>query len=265
MGTRIERLHDRQPLRGRHPRRSSVFAPIRVGVFSSGDELVDPGTPPEALRDGQIYDSNRATVKALLARATLRGRRPAPAARCGRRGQTVREAAGRRVPRVAIVLGHERRRCASAMPTSSRPRSQELGELDFWKLNLKPGKPLAFGRIGRLPPVRFARQSRIDHRDPAPARHPGYRVSLAGTTPTPALRMPARLTNAISHSPGRTEFQRGVRSERDAQGLSVRAHRATRAPTACARFAVANCLIEVPAPDAADLARWAAPSPRYRC
>jgi molybdopterin molybdotransferase len=43
-----------------------VFAKVRVGIFSSGDELRDPGLPHDQLRYGEIYDANRITLIQML-------------------------------------------------------------------------------------------------------------------------------------------------------------------------------------------------------
>ena len=215
----------------------TAFAPIRVGVFSSGDELVDPGVPPERLADGEIYDSNRVTVMALLRDA------PCEVVDLGRLAddpKAVRRALADGADRCDVLITSGG---VSVGDADFITRTiAELGTLDFWRLNLKPGKPMAFGRIG----------------DCYLFGLPGNPVStivtllllalpaidtLAGTSPSIPLRIPAVLGNDISHTPGRTEFQRGTLSQ-GARGLVV-THTGDQSSNRLSTFAAANCLIEV--------------------
>ena len=120
---------------------------------------------------------------------------------------------------------------------------QALGELNFWRLNLKPGKPLAFGRIGEcyvfgLPgnPVSTIVTLLL-------LAKPAI-LHCAGHTPTPPLRMPATLADPLAHSPGRTEFQRG-RLRSGTQGLEV-AVTGDQSSNRLRSFHGADCLVEVP-------------------
>ena len=121
----------------------NVYRRPKVGIFSSGDELRDPGTPPEALALGQIYDSNRFTVAGLL------------------RQQPIELITLDRLPddpnAVEAALAEASRRCDMLITSGGVSVGDadfigatiaRLGELSFWRLNLKPGKPLAFGKIG---------------------------------------------------------------------------------------------------------------------
>lgn len=119
--------------------RVSVFRRLKVGIFSTGSELVMPGEP---LPDGAIYNSNRYLLRGLL------------------------RALGCEVMDYGIVrddLGATRevlRRAAAdndLVVTSGgvsageedhvKPAVQAEGELDLWKIAMKPGKPLAYGRV----------------------------------------------------------------------------------------------------------------------
>ncbi len=116
-----------------------VFESIRVGMFFTGDELVEPG---EALASGKIYDSNRYTLHGLLESLgceivdlglvgdTLEATRAA-----------MRKAAGQAdlvVTSGGVSVGEE---------DHVRIAMEQLGELRLWRLGIKPGKPLAYGQI----------------------------------------------------------------------------------------------------------------------
>lgn len=119
----------------------SVRRPVRLAVFSSGDELVQPGTP---LQPGQIYDSNRPMLVALAAalgvQVTDLGVLPDRAdvtrdalAQAGHDHDVVMTCGG-------VSVGEEDHIKAAV---------RAVGELDLWQVAIKPGKPFAFGRVGR--------------------------------------------------------------------------------------------------------------------
>ncbi len=116
----------------------------RVALFSTGDELVMPGeVPPEAMKPGAIYNSNRFFLRALLRRlgcevsdlgivpdnreATLAALRQAA------QGHDLILTSG------GVSVGEE---------DHIKPAVQQLGSLDLWQIAMKPGKPFAYGRIG---------------------------------------------------------------------------------------------------------------------
>ena len=120
-----------------------VYEKIRVGMFLSGDELVEPGKPLVA---GKIYDSNRYTLQGML-----------QALGCevidlGLVGDTLRETkstmlnaaqqADLVVTSGGVSVGEE---------DHVRIAIEQLGELHLWRLRIKPGKPLAFGEIKSTP------------------------------------------------------------------------------------------------------------------
>lgn len=219
----------------------NVYRRPKVGIFSSGDELRDPGTPPEALALGQIYDSNRFTLTSLL------------------RQQPIELITLDRLPddpdAVEAALAEASCRCDMLITSGGVSVGDadfigatiaRLGELSFWRLNLKPGKPLAFGKIGDcwifgLPgnPVSTIVTCLL-------LAKPSLQV-LCGTLPKPLLRIPATLTSPVSHHPGRAEYQRGIYSQKEpaGSGLTVR-HTGDQGSNRLSTFAGANCLIEVP-------------------
>ena len=117
----------------------------KVALFSTGDELVMPGdVPPEAMKPGAIYNSNRFFLRALLARlgcaVTDLGIVP------DRLDDTVaalRDAAAAHdlvLTSGGVSVGEE---------DHVRAAVEALGRLQLWQLSIKPGKPFAYGRIGR--------------------------------------------------------------------------------------------------------------------
>ena len=123
----------------------SVRRKVRVALFSTGDELVMPGdVAPQAMRPGAIYNSNRFFLRALLLRlgceVTDLGIVP------DRLDATVR-ALG------AAAQAHDLILTSGGVSVGEedhiKPAVQSLGELDLWQIAIKPGKPFAYGRVGR--------------------------------------------------------------------------------------------------------------------
>lgn len=181
---------------------------LRVAFFSTGDEVVTIGS---AARDGQIYDSNRYTLFGMLTRLgvdviDIGVVRDDPDAL----ETTLREAAS--VADVVITSGG----VSVGDADFTRDMMARLGEVLFWKIAMKPGRPMAFGRIGRhgdsawlfgLPgnPVAVM-VSFYQFVQPALLR-------LAGVDPLPAMPvLQASCTTPLRKAPGRTEFLRGVLS-----------------------------------------------------
>ena len=215
-----------------------VFQRLKVGVFSTGDELVDTSVAPEDLQAGQIYDSNRATMLALLSDLALEtidlGRLPDNAAK-------TREALSQAAGDFDALISSGGVSVGDADFVTNTIR--ELGELTFWKLNLKPGKPMAIGKIKEcwlfgLPgnPVSTIVTLLLIAR---PAL-----LKMAGLSeiPTP-IRVNAELAVDLAHRPGRTEFQRGVLYTEN--GTLYVTHTGDQSSNRLSSFAAANCLIEI--------------------
>ncbi|MGE0860448.1 MAG: gephyrin-like molybdotransferase Glp [Gammaproteobacteria bacterium] len=185
-----------------------VHRRVRVAYFSTGDELRSIG---ETLGPGEIFDSNRYTLFAMLTRAgaeildlgVVRDRRELVEAR-------FREAAS--IADVVITSGG----VSVGEADYIREVLAALGDVRFWKVSMKPGRPLAFGTLGA---ARFFGLPG----NPVSVMVTFYQFvrpaleKMAGGTPTPLLTLKARTIGTLKKRPGRTEFQRGVLS-RDATG-----------------------------------------------
>ena len=192
----------------------SVYRKLRVAFFSTGDELRSIGT---TLGEGQIYDSNRYTIHGMLTRLNC---------------EVVDMGVIRDDPKLLEQAFGDAARCADVVITSGgvsvgeadfvKELLERMGEVVFWKIAMKPGRPLAYGRIGDahffgLPgnPVsvmvtfyQFVRDAllKLGGRDPLP--------------PLPTFKVPC--TSALKKAPGRTEFQRGILTQDAAGAWSVR-------------------------------------------
>lgn len=121
-----------------------VRKPLRVAVVSTGDELVEPGQP---LAPGQIYNSNRTLLMQCLKRLNCSvidmGILPDDAQQTRERLNAVQD--------VDLLLSSGGVSVGEADYLGQIIR--EEGELDFWKLALKPGKPFTLGRYQSVPVI----------------------------------------------------------------------------------------------------------------
>jgi molybdopterin molybdotransferase len=118
-----------------------VYRRVRVGVFFTGDELVQPGEP---LPPGGIYNSNRYALRALLEGmgCEVRDLGTVPDNLASTR-EALRKAAADNdliITSGGVSVGEE---------DHVKPAVEAEGQLDMWKIAIKPGKPLAFGEVRR--------------------------------------------------------------------------------------------------------------------
>lgn len=123
----------------------AVYEPIRVAVFSSGDEVRDPGAP---LPDGAIYDSNRYILMSAVARMGCEvsdlGILPDDEATIAKALAKAAENHDLLLTSGGVSVGEE---------DHLRAAVEAGGHLHFWRLAIKPGRPVAMGQVGRTPIV----------------------------------------------------------------------------------------------------------------
>lgn len=224
-----------------------VYRRLRVAFFSTGDELKSIGT---ALAAGEIYDSNRYTLYGMLTRMG-----------CEIVDMGVVEDAPAKLERAFATAAQN----ADVVITSGgvsvgeadyvKQLLDKVGEVLFWKIAMKPGRPLAYGKLGDahffgLPgnPVsvmvtfyQFVRDALLIMQG---QRH---------VAPLPMFKVP--LSAAIRKVPGRTEFQRGILTPDAAGGFTVRTT-GDQGSGILSSMSQANCFI-VLASDTGDVASGA--------
>jgi len=222
----------------------TVFRRLRVAFFSTGDELKPIGTQ---LAAGEIYDSNRYTIHGMLQRLSCEildmGVVPDVPDALER---ALADAAG--AADVVVTSG------GVSVGDADYVKSliDKLGEVLFWKIAMKPGRPLAYGRIGHahffgLPgnPV-SAMVTFYEFVQDALKILQGQR----DIAPAPTFKVP--LSSPIRKVPGRTEFQRGILSPDGDGGFTVRTT-GEQGSGILSSMSRANCFIVLPA-DTGDCA-----------
>ncbi|HLQ25487.1 MAG TPA: gephyrin-like molybdotransferase Glp, partial [Acidiferrobacterales bacterium] len=209
---------------------------LRVAFFSTGDELRSAG---EALAEGDIYDSNRYTLHAMLTRL----------------GVDVTDMGVVRDRREDLERAlKEAAQAADAVITSGgvsvgeadfiKETLASLGRVNFWKIAMKPGRPLAFGRIANavffgLPgnPVSVM-VTFYEFVQPALRR-------LMGQTDTRSPRIMVPCVSRLKKTPGRMEFQRGI-LETESNGRLVVRSTGEQGSGILSSMSKANCFIVLP-------------------
>ena len=185
-------------------RRVRVLRKLRVVIFSTGDELVDPGS---SLKAGQIYDSNRLLLTGLLMSPSIEVLDLGICADDKQSLSKVMQAA--MDADIAISSGGVSVGDADFV----KEVLDQNGKLFMWKILMKPGRPLSAGvlnsgtRFFGLPgnPVSGIVTFKL-------FVIPAIRKML-GMEQIPLLTMQARCNDALSKDPGRQEYQRGILSQ----------------------------------------------------
>ena len=190
----------------------AVFRALRVAFFSTGNELRSVG---EVLGTGCVYDSNRYTLRAMLKRLGVQvldlGVIPDEPAALADAFRQAAENADAIITSGGVSVGEA---------DHTKQVMAQLGDVLFWTVGMRPGRPMAIGRI------QHAAGSAILFGLPgnpvavmvtfyALVRDALLAMSGAAAQPLPLMRVAA--AEAIRKKPGRTEYQRGVVSV-DAKG-----------------------------------------------
>ncbi len=203
-----------------------VFRKLRVAYFSTGDEILSLGDSP---REGAVFDSNRYTVWGLLTRLGC---------------EVIDMGVVRDEPALLEAAFLEAATTADAIITSggvsvgeadyTKAMMKKLGDVAFWRIAMRPGRPMAVGRIVNNKSASGARQTSFSsyekESNPPPSSAilfglPGNPVAvmvtflafvrpallqMMGSTQRPPPLLKARSMEAIRKKPGRTEYQRGT-------------------------------------------------------
>ncbi|WP_285762895.1 molybdopterin molybdotransferase MoeA [Biformimicrobium ophioploci] len=172
-----------------------------IALFSTGDELRQPGEP---LAEGDIYDSNRVALKAALQELDLEtldlGILPDNRDAITRALQKAAREADAVITSGGVSVGEA---------DYTREVLEAQGEIGFWKVAMKPGKPFAFGRIQGTPFFGLPG-------NPVSALVTFYQLVLpaltvmCGSSWNGPATMQAKLLKPLKKKPGRTDFQRGI-------------------------------------------------------
>ncbi len=184
--------------------RVDVLQPITLGIFSTGDELRLPGSE---LDSGCIYDSNRFVVRAILQRL----------------GVTILDLGIIPDQPEALQAAFEKatRECDGIISSGgvsvgeadyTKDILEKLGEVSFWKVAMKPGKPFAFGTLNCDGESAFffglpgnpVSATVTFHQLALPAIH-----KMMGATPETPITLPLATIDKLKKRPGRADFQRG--------------------------------------------------------
>lgn len=213
----------------------TVRKPLKIALFSTGDELVDN---PSDRQSGQIFDANRPLLKALLAHPST---------------SVVDLGIARDTPQAIDKILQQAHNADMILSSGGvsvgdadhvRKVLQQRGRINLWKIAMKPGRPLTFG---------------ILHNDKPYFGLPGNPVSAALTCMlfvkpaiehllgvpedrSPPLLLP--LTDALKKNPGRVEFQRG-RMQCDDEGRWSVSTTGLQDSHVLSSLHKANCLIEL--------------------
>ena len=217
-----------------------VMRRLRVAYFSTGDEILSFGEPP---REGAVYDSNRYTVFGLLTRLGV---------------QVIDMGVVKDDPALLEAAFRSAAARADAVITSggvsvgeadhTKAMMKKLGDVAFWRIAMRPGRPMA---VGRIPPE--ARQAVAQSAAGAHAESaisylndsggailfglPGNPVAvmvtflafvrpallrMMGARPRPGVLLRAASEEPMRKKPGRTEYQRGIVTQHADRRLTVR-------------------------------------------
>lgn len=210
----------------------SVYRRLRVAVLSTGDELTPPG---QALPAGNIYDSNRYAIIAVLQRLAVEvldiGLIPD-------QPDAIRSALTQAAEQADAVISSGGVSVGDA--DFVKDILAELGQIGFWKVAIKPGKPFAFGSLGQ---ARFFGLPG----NPVSALVTLHQLALpilqhmAGEVSESPLTLNVKATSVFKKRPGRTDYQRARLS--DINGENQVASDRAQGSGILTSFTHANCYV----------------------
>jgi molybdopterin molybdotransferase len=188
-----------------------VFRRLRVAFFSTGDELRSLG---ETLAPGCVYDSNRYTLWSMLQRLGVEGLdmgivRDDPAA-LAETFRLAAQSADAIITSGGVSVGEA---------DHTKQVMARLGDVLFWRIAMRPGRPMAIGRIGPGAALESAGSSAILFGlpgNPVAVMVTFYAfvrdalLAMSGATAAPLPMLRAASSAPIRKKPGRTEYQRGI-------------------------------------------------------
>ncbi|EPD5571831.1 bifunctional molybdopterin-guanine dinucleotide biosynthesis adaptor protein MobB/molybdopterin molybdotransferase MoeA [Vibrio parahaemolyticus] len=214
---------------------ANVFRKLKVAVFSTGDEVQAPGTEQKA---NSIYDSNRFTIMGMLEKL---GCEILDFGILEDNEQLMIEALENASAQADVVMTSGGVSVGDA--DYIKLALDKLGQIDFWRINMRPGRPLAFGQINNKPffglpgnPVAVM-VSFINFVEPALRKMQGEQ----GWKP---LKVSAIATENLRSRQGRTEFSRGIYELDNTGRLTVRTT-GKQGSGILRSMSEANCLIEI--------------------
>ncbi|ALS98001.1 molybdopterin molybdotransferase MoeA [Lacimicrobium alkaliphilum] len=214
----------------------TVYRPLRVALFSSGDELVLPGTP---LKQGQIYDSNRAALRAMLEKMDIEvidlGLIPDDKKHLEEAMQRGAHSADAMISSGGVSVGEA---------DYTKEVLEQLGQVSFWKLAIKPGKPFAFGKVDDCAffglPGNPVSALVTFHQLVTPAL-----ALLGGQMPQQSLLLSAISSDKLKKRPGRMDLQRGICWQDENGALMVKSS-GKQGSGLLTSISKANCFIRLP-------------------
>lgn len=213
---------------------------LRVAFFSTGDELKSLGEP---LEPGQLYDSNRYTLHGMLSRL----------------GVEVLDLGVIRDDRTAVRSAFQDAAAVADVVITSggvsvgeadfvKQTLEELGRVDFWKIAMKPGKPLAFGKVGNA--IFFGLPG-----NPVSVMATFYQFvqpalqKMMGMNTLPVLTLKIPCTVDLKKEVGRLEYQRGILRQ-DPEGNLTVMTTGLQGSHVLSSMSASNCFIILPAESA---------------
>ncbi len=230
----------------------AVYRPLRVAFFSTGDELCPlSSTPQHALPIGKLYDSNRYSLHALLSKlgcevSDLGIIEDKPAA--------IRAAMLQACGQADVLLTSGG--MAGGDADFTRRMMQELGDVHFWQLNMRPGRPFAFGRM----PAENSTSTTLFGLPGNPVAlmisfymlvRPAL-LQMMGVKQNPLPKLQVASSQAIRKAKGRHEFQRGIIHSAE-DGSTVVSLTGAQGSAMLSSMSHANCLLALP-PEMGDIA-----------